>query len=334
MSKKIVLILMVLILSVTALTAMAKERPEKIVIAHRGACGYLPEHTLQSYSMAYAMGADYIEPDVVLTKDGVFICVHDIYIEDVTNVAEVFPKKQRKDGHWYAIDFTLKEIKSLKVHERTNADGTSVFPGRFPQGKSNFQIATFAEMIELIQGLNKSMGRNVGICPEFKSPSFYAKQGVEVEGKLVKILAKYGYKDKNSRIYVQCFDPDGLKRLRNKYKSKLRLLQLIGEPDWEYKNEVAYIKDLNKENLSEIAKYADVLSPEKSRIEKKPEIVQIAHDLGLEVIPYTFRADSLPKKYTAFEDELEKFYLIYGVDGLFTDFADKAVNYLKKQGLK
>ncbi|WP_416374910.1 glycerophosphodiester phosphodiesterase family protein, partial [Methanothrix soehngenii] len=92
---------------------------EKLVIAHRGASGYLPEHTLEAYALAYGMGADYVEPDLVLTKDGVFICLHDIHLESTTNVEEVFPDRAREDGRWYAADFTLSEIKQLKVHERT-----------------------------------------------------------------------------------------------------------------------------------------------------------------------------------------------------------------------
>ena len=95
-----------------------------LVIAHRGASGYLPEHTLESYAMAYALGADYIEQDVVLTKDKVFICLHDIYLEPTTNVEELYPERKREDGHWYAADFTLEEVKKLRVHERSKADGT------------------------------------------------------------------------------------------------------------------------------------------------------------------------------------------------------------------
>ena len=316
----------VLFLFLVMVPAMAEQ---KIVMAHRGACGYLPEHTLPGYAMAYAMGADYIEPDVVLTKDDVFICVHDIYIDDTTDVKEIFTERQRKDGHWYAVDFTLAEIKQLHAHERTNKDGTSVFPGRFPLGMSKFEVPTFAEMIELIQGLNKSTGRNVGICPEFKSPSFHKKEGHQGEEKLLEFLSEYGYKDKNSNIYIQCFDPDCLKKIRFELKSELPLLQLIGEPEWEYTNEVAYIKELNKENLAEIATYADVLSPEKSRLERNPDTVKLAHEAGLKVIPYTFRADSLPGQYKTFEEELNQFYVVYGVDGIFTDFADRGVNFVR-----
>ena len=327
MNKKI-FSLFILFLFATILSLMTAEAKEKFVIAHRGASGYLPEHTLPAYAMAYAMGADYIEPDVVLTKDDVFICVHDIYIDDTTNVKEVFPERQRPDGHWYAVDFTLSEIKQLRVQERAKSDGTSVFPGRFPQGLSKFEIPTFSEMIELIQGLNKSTGRNVGICPEFKSPSFHEKEGHPGEEKLLEILSKYGYDGKDSKVYIQCFDPYPLKKLHFELKTEIPLVQLTGESEWEYKNEIAYTKELTEENLSEIATYASVVSPEKSRIEKNPDIVKWAHEAGLEIIPYTFRADALPEKYKTFEDELNQFYMVYDVDALFTDFPDRAVNFL------
>src|SRR5690606_29927835 len=119
---------------------------DPVVIAHRGASGYLPEHTLAAYAMGYAMGADYIEPDLVLTKDKHFICLHDIHLEATTNVEEVFPDRRRDDGKWYAADFTLAEIKTLEAQERIK--------GRFPQGHSPLGVPTFEEMVELVQGLN------------------------------------------------------------------------------------------------------------------------------------------------------------------------------------
>ena len=297
---------------------------DKLVFAHRGACGYLPEHTLQSYSLAYGMGADYIEPDLVLTKDGVFVCVHDIYLEDTTNAEELFPERCREDGHWYAIDFTLEEIKSLTVHERTNKDGTPVYPGRFPLDKSKFEIATFEEMVELIQGLNKSTGRNTGIIPELKHPSFHEEEGQPMEEKFLEMIDKYGYNEPDGKIYIQCFEVEPLKKIRE-LGSDLPLVQLIGEPEWEYNHENPYTKELTEENILDIATYADVLSPHKSRIESNPELVDFAHEAGLKVTPYTFRKDDLPEKYKTLEDELYQFYYVYNVDGLFTDFADKAV---------
>ena len=123
-----------------------------LVIAHRGASGYLPEHTLEAATLAYAQGADFIEQDVVLSKDGVPVVLHDIHLDTVTNVAKRFPDRKREDGRYYVIDFTLKELKTLRVHERTDLKGQPVYAGRF-QGDSDFRIATLEDHFELIEQL-------------------------------------------------------------------------------------------------------------------------------------------------------------------------------------
>ncbi len=135
---------------------------EKVVIAHRGASGYLPEHTLPAKAMAYAQGADYLEQDLVMTKDDHLVVLHDHYLDRVTDVADRFPDRARKDGRYYAIDFTLDEIKSLKFTEGfdiENGKKVQTYPGRFPMGKSDFRIHTFEEEIEFVQGLNHSTGK-------------------------------------------------------------------------------------------------------------------------------------------------------------------------------
>jgi len=135
---------LVLCIGVAAAPAIAgdSDRANKIVIAHRGASGYLPEHTLEAYAMAYTMGADYIEPDLVMTADGVLICLHDIHLERTTTVEEVFPGRARADGRWYAADFSLAEIKQLNVHERALSDGTPAFPDRFRIDSMGFRVPT------------------------------------------------------------------------------------------------------------------------------------------------------------------------------------------------
>lgn len=136
-------------------SAMAADSNEKIVIAHRGASGYLPEHTLPAKAMAYAQGADYLEQDLVMTKDDHLVVLHDHYLDRVTDVADRFPDRARKDGRYYAIDFTLDEIKSLKFTEGfdiENGKKVQTYPGRFPMGKSDFRVHTFEEEIEFVQG--------------------------------------------------------------------------------------------------------------------------------------------------------------------------------------
>lgn len=316
------------VLNIGAIMISPAITEEKLVIAHRGASGYLPEHTLEAYALAYGMGADYIEPDLVLTKDGVFICLHDIHLESTTNVEEVFPDRAREDGRWYAADFTLSEIKQLKVHERTNTDSTAVFAGRFPQNNSDFEVPTFAEMIELIQGLNKATGRNVGIYPEIKSPTWHAAEGLPMEEKLLDLLAQYGYEGPNARIYVQSSENHSLRMMRDDLGTKLPLVQLVDTGNNSDTGE-NYSSMITQEGLKEIATFADGVGPYKMYIEANPELVQWAHDDGLQVHTWTMRADSLPEKYSDFTEELNQFYFVYGVDGLFTDFTDRAVSFLQ-----
>ncbi|MCC6795504.1 MAG: glycerophosphodiester phosphodiesterase [Candidatus Hydrogenedentes bacterium] len=297
------------------IVAVSAQAQLKIVIAHRGASGYVPEHTLESYAMAHAMGTDFIEPDVVLTKDKVFICLHDIHLEMTTDVEQVFPDRKRADGKWYAADFTLAEIKQLHAHERLK--------NRFPQDKSSFQVPTFTEMIELVQGLNKTTGREAGIYPELKEPKWHRDNGLPMEEAFLALVKGYGYTDAKSKIFVQCFEAEPLKRMRNDLGSTLPQIQLMG-------NEKEFAPMLTKEGLAEVAKYANGIGPDKGMIDKDPEIVKRAHEAGLQVHPYTLRKDSLPSKYSSFDNELNQFYNVYGVDGLFTDFPDLAVAFLKR----
>ncbi len=285
---------------------------EPIVIAHRGASGYLPEHTLEAYALAYGMGADYIEQDLVLTKDGRFVALHDIHLEGTTDVETAFPDRKREDGRWYAVDFTLAEIKTLSVHERLG--------NRFPAGKAQFEVPTFEEAIELIQGLNKTLGRNVGIYPELKGVAFHRKAGFDVEAKVLEVLTRYGYTGADARVFVQCFEFDALERLRA-LKTELPLILLIS-------NDKRQAGQRTEEGLASVAKIADGVGPSKSIIEKNPAFVSWAHDAGLAVHPYTIRTDDVPKKYTDSDGELAAFYTQYGVDGVFTDFPDRARAFL------
>ena len=306
---------MFLRLMTIALAAMCATAQTKSVIGHRGACGYVPEHTLESYALAHAMGADYIEPDLVLTKDKVFICLHDIRLNATTDVEIVFPERKRDDGKYYAADFTLAEIKRLHAHERLK--------DRFPQGASSFEVPTFTEMIELVQGLNKTTGREAGIYPELKEPQWHRDHGLPMEEAFLALMTQYGYTGKTAKAFVQCFEPGPLKRMRE-LKSELPQIQLMGA-------EKEFVPMLTAEGLAEIAKYANGIGPDKGMIEKDPDLVKRAHAAGLLVHPYTLRKDLLPAKYSSFDNELNQFYNMYGVDGLFTDFPDLAAVFLKGQ---
>jgi glycerophosphoryl diester phosphodiesterase len=311
---------------------------EKIVIAHRGASGYLPEHTLAAKAAAHAMGADYLEQDVVLTKDGVAVVLHDIHIDTVTDVADVFPDRARADGRFYAIDFTLDELRALTVMERANKNGEQVFPGRFPRGAARFQIPTLAEEIELVQGLNLSTGREVGIYPEIKAPAWHRAEGQDISAIVLEVLADYGYADQDDLVYLQCFDWNETRRIRGELGYRGKLIQLLGENDWGEAPGVDYDTLRTKEGLAEIAKVADGIGPWANQIVtgvdasgavRMTDLVENAHAQGLAVHPYTFRADALPGYADSLEDQLRIFLVDAGVDGVFTDFPDRAVAFVR-----
>ena len=303
-----------------------KTKKQKIVIAHRGASGYLPEHTLASKAMAYAMGADYLEQDLALSKDNIPIVIHDIHLETVTDVAQKFPKRARKDNKFYVIDFTFEELETLSIFERFKPETKkAIYPNRFPLKKSSFRLHSLSNEIEMIQGLNKSTGNNIGIYPEIKEPAFHRKEGKDISKIVVEILKKYGYKNKEDKCFLQCFDFDETKRIRNELKSNLKLIQLLED-------------NYTKNNFKEIAEYADGVGPWFQTIIVPTDdankyyindFVKNAHKQGLLVHPYTFRADAFPSYFNSFEEFVETALFKANFDGLFTDFPDKVVDYFR-----
>ena len=311
----------------------------QIVIAHRGASGYLPEHTLASKALAYGMGADYIEQDVVLTSDDHAVVLHDIHLDTVTNVAEVFPDRARENGRHFAIDFTLDEIRQLSVYERFSREtGAAVYTRRFPLHQARFSVPTLAEEIELVQGLNQSTGRDVGIYPEIKSPAWHRAQGKDISRIVLDLLNHYGYRGKDDKIFVQCFDAGETRRLRNELETRVRLVQLIGDNDWD-EAPTDFDRLRTAEGIAEIAQHADGIGPWLPHVveldaDGQPRVtslVAMAHSHGLVVHPFTFRADSLPAYADSFEATLDIFFGQAGVDGVFTDFPDRAVKFLESR---
>ncbi len=301
-------------------------KSEKLVIAHRGASGYLPEHSLPAKTMAYAMGADYLEQDVVLSKDNVPVVIHDIHLETVTDVADKFPDRNRNDGKFYVIDFTFEELLQLNVSERFDpVTNEAVFPNRFPLFKSKFKLHSLQDEIELIQGLNKSTGKNIGIYPEIKEPAFHLNEGKDISKIVLNVLTEYGYITKKDNCILQCFDATELQRIRNEFKSELFLVQLIEFEDEELK-------------LEEFAKYADGIGPWIQQIIKGKDkkgkwiisnLVSNAHKNNLKVHAYTFRADQLGG-FNSFEELLNVALYEANIDGAFTDFPDKVVEFINK----
>jgi glycerophosphoryl diester phosphodiesterase len=330
-------------LLISSVAFAAEDRP--VVIAHRGASGYLPEHTLPAKALAHAMGADYLEQDIVLTKDGVPLVMHDIQIDTVTDVAKCFPDRHRANGHFYAIDFTMAEVRQLHATERFDPKtGEAVFKGRFPIWQSTFSIPTLEEELQFIQGLNRSSGRVVGIYPEIKSPAWHRAQGQDISAIALKILSRYGYASKADKFYLQCFDFDEVKRVRTELGFKGKLVQLVGsygggEVDGNgVEDPKSNVKLLTREGFAEIAKVANGVGPTFAQIAnarkdgavKISDVVRLAHEAGLVVHPYTFRVDALPK-YTPNADAFFDLYFRQaGVDGAFCDQPDLAVAFLKK----
>jgi glycerophosphoryl diester phosphodiesterase len=297
----------------------------KTVVAHRGASGYLPEHTMESKAMAYAMKPDFIEQDLVLSKDDVPVVIHDIYLDDVTDVVAKFPDKKREDGRYYVIDFTFDELLKLNVTERFDPKtGKQFYPNRFPKGKGSFKLHSLQQEIELIQGLNKSTGNNIGIYPEIKNPEFHHLNGKDIAKITLDILSEYGYTSKKDNCIFQCFDAKELERVRKELKSDLFLVQLIEFPE-------------ETKKLNHFATYADGIGPwYKQIVDKKvngkwqfTSLVEDAHQLGLKVHAYTFRADQLGD-FSSFEEHVNTLLFEANIDGCFTDFPDKVIEILKR----
>jgi glycerophosphoryl diester phosphodiesterase len=297
-----------------------------IVIAHRGASGYLPEHTLLAKALAYGQGADYLEQDVVATRDAELVVLHDLYLDDVSDVADRFPGRQRDDGRHYVIDFDLTELRQLTLFERRAPGKPSAkYPRRFPADVGVARIAALDEELRLIQGLNKSTGRRVGIYPEVKDPVWHRDHGIDLSGLLLTKLQTFGYSEPNDRAFVQCFDGNELQRIKSELRCRLKLIQLVGA-------DPAYDGMLTRAGLERIAGYAHGVGPsygqlvtQQSGALRPTALTENARALGLRLHPYTFRAEELPSYASTLERLLEVFFTQVRVDGVFCDYPDVAV---------
>jgi glycerophosphoryl diester phosphodiesterase len=290
---------------------------EIVVIAHRGASGERPEHTLESYRLAIEEGADYIEPDLVMTCDGVLIARHENEIGGTTDVAQhpEFASRRRTqiiDGEsmtgWFTEDFSLSEIKRLRARERLGA----LRPQNLPYD-GRFSVPTFDEIMQLVLAANRQPGANrpIGVYPETKHPAHFAGIGLPLELTLLDTLKRYGYADDASPVFIQSFDARNLRQLRG--MTKLPLVQLL-------EHELG--------DLGDTAKHADAIGIAKALA--TPEAVRAAHAVNLRVHVWTFRAENefLPADLKAgaepgahgnLEAEIRR-YLERGIDGFFVDF--------------
>jgi len=306
------------------------------IIAHRGASGYLPEHTLPAKAMAHAMGATYLEQDLVASSDGHLLVLHDIHIDRVTDVADRFPTRARGDGRFYALDFTLEELRTLTVHERVDANGNAVYPCRFPVQHGPFRMNTLDEEIAFIEGLNRSTGRQVGLYTEIKRPAWHRAQGVDLTVLTLEALARRGYTERDDAVWLQCFDADELTRLREDLDCRLKLVQLIAQNDWQ-ESPTDYDALCTEAGLAERLKVVDAFGPWIPQLIDNRSTASLVPSsfakrlmaCGLPVHPYTLRVDDLPSGVENF-DELVRFLAFeLSVSGVFADQPDRVLQVLR-----
>lgn len=282
----------------------SKNKPsaKKILVAHRGASAYAPEHTLEAYQLALSQNSDFVEQDLQITRDGVLVCLHDTTLERTTNVDELFPTRHREEivggatkRVWYVSDFTLREIKQL--------DAGSWFSSKF----SGARVPTFQEAIDLVRG-------KAGLYPETKAPEVYGKRGFDMERLLLDALRKNRLDNprvaRRTPVIIQSFSPESLRKLFN-FKTGLPLVLLVGAE--------TSARWLSKEGLTEAKRFVSGVAPAKALLDKN--LVTQAHALGLTITPYTFRASSTGH-YKTVSEEMAYYLYDLGVDALFTDNPD------------
>lgn len=328
----------------------ASECKDIMVIGHRGASGYVPEHTVGGYLLAIAMGADYIEPDVVMTRDKQLVSLHDNELSSTTDIEqhEEFAsryKTQFLDGApmsgWFTEDFTLEELKTLRTTERI----PSIRPGNARMNKT-FTIPTLQEIINLVKSMESYERRVIGICPEIKHSTHFKRLGLPIEQQLVETLHRNGYVGRDAPVLIQSIEVNNLKQLKR--MTKIRLLQLYDSKELRPYDQVVMGSNLTygdmatPKGLKKVAKYAYAVGPDKSYVIPRDEsgrlgsatsFVSDAHEAGLFVAPYTFRAENefLPLEFRSsdpamsargnFAGELLAFFDA-GIDGLFADQPD------------
>jgi glycerophosphoryl diester phosphodiesterase len=317
-----------------------------IIIAHRGASGHRPEHTLSAYRLGIEMGADFIEPDLVLTKDGHLVCRHENEIGGTTNVATKSEFAARRtvkiiDGErfegWFTEDFTLAELKTLRCRERL----PQLRPANMAYDGQD-EIPTFDEVLALIKGKKTPSGSDLGIYPETKHPTHHDKSGLSFDGPLVRALRAAGLDRANAAVFIQSFEVANLKRLAGLTNApKIQLVAAEGGP--ADNPATTYAAMINDTGLAQIATYAVGIGPQKSMIVPQAadgtplpatDLVTRAHAANLALHPWTFRAENyfLPKDlrrgdvvdstFLGLAGDLEaecKRFLELGVDGLFSD---------------
>jgi glycerophosphoryl diester phosphodiesterase len=291
----------------TSLNAVVAQQPAKQAIAHRGASGYAPEHTMAAYRLALEQHADFVEPDLAVSKDNVLICLHDDTLERTTNIAQIFADRpsanvpdwvqqdRRSSRHWLANDFAIDEIKRL--------DAGGWFKPEFAGQK----VVTFQEMIDLVRG-------RAGLYPELKSPELYKSRGVDQVKLFVDVIRKNGLEKPESLqttpVIIQSFDENAIRRVAVDLPTIPRVF--LTEND----------DDVTEARVRELARFSTGIAPAKQVIARHPEMVARAHAAKLTVTSWTFRADE-KTSYPSVRDEMKHFLYTLGIDALFTNNPDQ-----------
>jgi len=331
---------------------------QPLVIAHRGASGYRPEHTLPAYELAVALGADYIEPDLVMTRDGVLVDRHEPEISGTTDVAdhpEFASRRTTKllDGApttgWFTEDFTLAELRTLRAKERLPQlrQQNTMYDGRY-------RVPTFEEVLALRARLSREHGRTIGIIPEIKHSTYFHAAGLDPEAAVMKLVQKYHLDRKNAPLWVQSFELTNLLDLRTAhgFRANLVLLATNGGAPYDLSSRGdtrTYADLLTRSGLKQLAGSIDGIGPDKALVvARTPDgtlgvptgLVAAAHEAGLQVTPWTFRAENgfLPVDYRLGTDPADfgravdeaVVFLETGVDGLFCDQPDVCVTARKQ----
>jgi glycerophosphoryl diester phosphodiesterase len=276
----------------------------KVLIAHRGASGYAPEHTFAAYDLAIEQNADFVEPDLAVSQDSVLVCLHDDTLERTTNVEEIYPsrfstevKGRSGEKRWVVNDFTVAEIKRLNAG--------SWFGDRFNRA----QVPTWEEMVARVRS-----HPGVGVYPELKSPPLYTARGIDMAKLFVESVKKQRLDTpdslKKTPVIIQSFDRPTIKRMSVELPTIPRVL--LTESD----------EDVTDERLKDLATFATGIAPEKKIIAAHPDMVARAHALGLTVTAWTFRADE-KSAYGSVKGEMAQFLYTFGIDALFTNNPDE-----------